>query len=172
MQKLLFTITIIAVLVFISGCDKGIEPLPAPPSGPTGFSGKVTFTGAWPADVTRTHIIVFKNPIERITDFSIQNLAFVVDPITYNSTEFSYSSETNNLLSLTLTAGIYKYIVVAQSKTPTLSLNRNDWIVVGLYYKDGDMSKPEEMTINQGEITTGINITVDFNNLPPQPVGE
>jgi hypothetical protein len=172
MRKLLITVFAIMLLCLIGGCDKGIEPLEAPPTTPTGFSGKVTFTGTWPVGIQRTHLIVFRDPINSMSDFSINNLAFVVDPIEYNSTEFTYNSETANLLSLTLTAGTYKYIVVAQSNTPTLSLNRNDWTVVGIYYNNGDTSKPGEMVIKQGEITSGININVDFNNLPPQPPSE
>jgi hypothetical protein len=171
MRKFCFAVIILAIFNLIGGCDKGIEPLPAPPSGPTGFSGKVTFTGTWPESITRTHVIVFRNSITSISDFSIQNLAFVVDAIPYNSNEFTYNSDKNNLLSLTLTAGTYNYIVVAQSKTSALSLNRSDWVVVGVYYNNNSTTIPGRMIIQQGSITPDININVDFNNPPPQPPG-
>jgi hypothetical protein len=163
-----FLLIISCSLLLISGCDKGIEPETFQ-TGVIGFSGKITFSGNWPTDILRTHIVVFKNEIKIVDDFSFQNLAFVVDPIPFNTPEFSYSSTTNNYFNFTLAEGVCKYIVVAQSKTATLSLNREDWVVVGVYYNNGDKSKPGIMTLQKGKITNGIDINVDFNNLPPQP---
>ncbi len=171
MIKLFFIMTICLSVCFIAGCDKGIEPEPekSPQAEIIGFSGKVTFTGNWPAGITRTHIVVFKNEILTVDDFSFQNLAFVVDPVPFESSEFTYDSGINNFFSLTLAEGTYKYIVVAQSKTPTISFNRDDWFIVGVYYNNEDQSKPGMMTLQKGKITTGIDINVDFNNPPPQP---
>ena len=171
MQKLFFLMVICFSVCLIAGCDKGIEPEPEKSSQAEiiGFSGKVTFTGNWPAGITRTHIVVFKNEILTVDDFSFQNLAFVVDPIPFESSEFTYDSGMNNFFSLTLAEGTYKYIVVAQSKTPTISFNRDDWFIVGVYYNNEDQSKPGMMTLQKGKITTGIDINVDFNNPPPQP---
>ncbi len=41
-----------------------------------------------------------------------------------------------------ISPGRYEYVVVAQSKTPTLSLNRIDWTVAGVYYNSSDTTKP------------------------------
>ncbi len=171
MYKTFLLLIICCILYFISGCDKGIEPEPekSPESETISFSGKVTFTGNWPAGIARTHIVVFKNEIKSVADFSFQNLAFVVDSIPYKSQEFIYNSIANNFFSFTLADGTYKYIVVAQSKTPTISLNRDDWFIVGVYYNNGDKSKPGTMTLQKGKNTAGIDINVDFNNPPPQP---
>ena len=172
MRKILFAITLILAVTFIGSCDKGIEPLPPAPSGPTGFSGKVTFTGNWPQDIKRTHVVVFKEPILSSGDFFPPNLSFVIDSIPNGTKEFVYNSIDNNFIStFTLAPGSYKYIVVAQSKTPTLSLSRKDWFVVGVYTTDGKQADPGTMFISQGYITTGIDINVDFNNPPPQPPG-
>lgn len=171
MYKTFLLLVIICLLFNLSGCDKGIEPEPekSPESEAIGFSGKVTFTGNWPTGITRTHIVVFKNEIQSVDDFSFQNLAFVVDSIPYKSPEFKYNSVLNNFFSFILAEGTYKYLVVAQSKTPTISLNRNDWSIVGVYYNLSDKSKPGTMTLQKGKITSGIDFNVDFNNPPPQP---
>jgi hypothetical protein len=172
MRKFLIAVIIIVLFNFIGGCDKGIEPLPSAPSGPTGFSGKVTFTGTWPTDIKRTHLVVFKDPLLSSADFFPPNLSFVIDSIPNGTKEFNYNSIDNNFIStFTLAAGTYKYIIVAQSKTPLLSLNRSDWFVVGIYTTNGNQSDPGLMTIQQGYITTGIDINVDFNNPPLQPPG-
>jgi len=167
-MRSIFAILFIGCLLFlISGCDKGIEP--AAPT-PTGFSGTVTFTGTWPEGIQRTHVAVFNHFIQSSADFSPPNLSFVVNPIPYGSKSFTYESDIDNYYpALQVTPGDYKYVIVAQSKTPTLSLDRKDWVVVGVYTITGDQSNPGTMTINDGIITPGINITVDFNNPPPQP---
>jgi hypothetical protein len=174
MKKILAAIVTLALFSLIAGCDKGIEPEPIK-TGVTGFSGKVTFIGNWPAGITRTHIFVFKNPILSSQDFSFLNLSFVIDPIPYQSTEFIINSPDQNYiehnfgLNFKLTPGEHSYVMVAQSKTPVISFDRKDWVIVGVYCINGDQSKPKTLTILDREITTGVDIIVDFNNPPPQP---
>jgi len=170
----IFLIFISCILFsMITGCDKGISPTSANyQTGKTGFSGKVTFTGTWPAGIKRTHIVVFRNIIQTSDDFYPPNFSFIIDSIPYRSSSFTYNSIDNNFISLfTLGTGDYNYIVVAQSKTPDISLERADWNIVGIYYNGNDKSKPGIMTIQNGQMTTGIDINVDFNNPPPQPPG-
>jgi len=161
---------IVASSFLLHSCDKGIEPEPEKPSGPTGFSGKITFIGKWQEGIKRTHLVVFKNPITKSEDFFPPNLSFVSDSIPYNSKEFYYNSIENNFLPiLQLGEGEYSYVVVAQSKSPEISLDRKDWFVVGVYCINGDQTKPAKLKIQAGRITPDVNIVVDFNNPPPQP---
>lgn len=170
MSRWALNIFAILLLILISNCDKGIEPEPEKPTGPTGFSGKITFVGKWPEGIKRTHLVVFKNIIQKNEDFFPPNLSFVSDSIPYNSAEYIYNSIENNFLPiLQLGEGEYSYVVVAQSKTPEISLDRKDWFVVGVYCVNGDQSKPAKLIIKAGEITPNVNIVVDFNNPPPQP---
>ncbi len=171
MFKKIINISLLLILILVyNKCDKGIEPEPEKPSGLTGFEGKITFVGNWPEGIKRTHLVVFKNPIEKSEDFFPPNLSFVSDSIPYNSSEFVYSSIKNNFLPiLQLGVGEYSYVVVAQSKTEEISLDRKDWFVVGVYCINGDQSKPAKLIIQAGRIMRDINITVDFNNPPPQP---
>lgn len=169
MKKLSLLFAIICSVILIVSCDKGIEP--SEPNLPGGFSGTVTFIGTWPSDIKRTHIVVFKNPLITADDFSIENFAFIVDTISYNSTEFIYNSFDDNYLEdiITLYPGNYKYVVVAQSKTPEISFQRNDWTVVGVYCNNNDQTSPASLIIQSNRITPDVNIVVDFNNPPPQP---
>lgn len=170
MWKKIIAAIVIAFFAFISGCDKGIEPADELVVGQMGFSGKVTFTGNWPQGIKRTHIVVFKNIIQSANDFGLPNLSFVIDSIPYRSTSYTYNSIDNNYISFfTLSPGNYNYVVVVQSKVLDLSLERKDYTVVGIYYNGNDFSKPGTMKIQNGVITTGVDINVDFNNLPPQP---
>jgi len=169
MQNEFFKISLaLLFILFILGCDKGIEPIEE--QGYGHFSGRVTFTGDWPEGIKRTHVVVFKNMIQKSDDFFPPNFSFVVDSIPYGSSVFEYNSIENNYIPIfQLGSGIYNYIVVAQSKTPSISLERKDWFVVGVYCIGGDQTRPAKLQIRKDEITPDINIDVDFNNPPPQP---
>ena len=166
-RRILVFVTLLAIIL-ISACDKGIAP--GEPSGPVGFEGKVTFVGTWPDSIKRTHVVVFKNPILTSDDFFPPNLSFVVDSIPYRSSEYSFNSLEDNYIPLfQLAPGNYSYVVVAQSKTPDISLARKDWFVVGVYCLNGHQNNPTTLSILPGRVTTDVNIIVDFNNPPPQP---
>lgn len=168
MYKKIIPFILLLVLILISGCDKGIEP--GEQLGPAGFSGKVTFLGTWPEGIKRTHLVVFKSPIKASEDFFPPNLTFIVDSIPYRSSEFSYNSFDNNFVPIfQIGAGSYNYVVVAQSSTPDISLDRKDWVVVGVYCLNGDQTNPAVLSISAGKVTENVNIVVDFNNPPPQP---
>jgi hypothetical protein len=168
MHKYFFALFLL-VLFFLKGCDTGIEP--GEPIVPGGFSGTVTFSGSWPEGIKRTHLVVFRNPIQTTEDFFLPNLSFVVDSIPYKSSSFKIVSslEMSFVDILNLWPGEYKYVVVAQSKTPDISFLRKDWTVVGVYCINNDQTKPASLIIRSDQITSNVNINVDFNNPPPQP---
>lgn len=175
MKKIFLVLSAVTLLTLTYRCDKGIEPAAAILPEQTGFSGKVTFVGNWHTGITRTHIFVFKNAIQDTNDFSFLNLSAVIDPIPYGSAEFPYNSIDMNYIEhaflpvFKITPGEHAYVIVAQSKNPDISFARKDWVVVGVYNAGGDQSKPKSLIIQDGKITTDVDITVDFNNPPPQP---
>ncbi|MHB8338182.1 MAG: hypothetical protein ACYDEE_12275 [Ignavibacteriaceae bacterium] len=170
MAKYFSGIILLSIVLVITGCGKGIAPLSVQEEQQkAGFSGTITFTGTWPDSVQRTHLVVFKNPLRTAGDFSILNLNYISLSIPNGSKVVNYSSLDSSYIPIG--AGEYSYIVVAQSKTPTLSLNRSDWYVVGVYYANGDTTQPGKLIIPSNTLINNINITCDFNHLPPQPPG-
>lgn len=161
---------IILILVYITACDKGLSPELTEPEA--GFGGTVTFSGDWDPSITQTHIVVFKNPLLSVSDFNVFNLSFVSEAIPNGSQLYQYTTnEVNSVLS-TIGAGSYSYVAVAQSFSDTISLNRSDWIVVGIYRNQNDLTQPGIITVPDGSFVDSINIYVDFNNPPEQPPGE
>jgi hypothetical protein len=155
-------------IVFLLSCDKGI----APDSGDVdpGFSGTLTFIGEWPANVTRTHLVLFKNPLITEDDFNADNLIYISEEISFGIAEFDYNTLENSLLG-NVVPGEYAYLAVAQSTSLFISLEREAWRVVGVYYNNGDTSQPGKVVIPDNTFITDINITCDFNNPPEQPPG-
>lgn len=162
---------IFCLLIILSGCGKGIEP--EPEKTQEGFGGRITFIGTWPDSITRTHLVVFKDPLIMPSDFNAFNLAFVSLEIPFGITSFTYSTLDSALypVNVKLPAGTYSYVAVAQQKTLNLTLNRQDWFVAGAYFISGDSITPGIITIHSGEFKNGVDIICDFNNPPQQPPG-
>ena len=165
---------IAAVLCYLLiACDHGIEPKPFLKS-PPGFSGTIRFTSEWPDSVKRSFLVVFKNPLISDSDFTILNLKFLSREIPLGVELHDFSSLDSAYIPATpgpFPPGSYAYVAVVQQSTEELSLARKDWFVSGIYYTNGDTTKPGTMIIPDSTFVKNINITVDFNNPPPQPSG-
>jgi hypothetical protein len=165
-------LSLFLLVVLFYSCDNGIEPLPSNDLR-TGFGGKITFIGQWPDSVTRTHLVVFKDPLISVSDFNVFNLRFVSQEIPVGSSEYIYSSLDSSVIPGTgeFQAGNYAYVAVAQSFTQDVSLERSNWFVVGLYLNEGDSVNPGTLSIPENTYVENINIICNFNNPPPQPPG-
>ena len=175
-MKKIFTAISISFLIIlfslISGCDHGISPTSADNTIlEPGFSGTITFKGTWPDSVSGTYLVVFKDELKSLSDFNILNIKFVSLGIPFGSTTFNYSSLDSAYLPQQghLADGEYDYVAVAQVTSPTISVNRKDWRVAGVYYANNDYSQPGKLVIPPNTFIRNINIICDFNNPPPQP---
>ena len=175
MKEILTAVSISFLIIFfslISGCDHGISPISADNTiQEPGFSGTITFKGTWPDSVSQTYLVVFQNELKSISDFNILNLKYVSLNIPFGSTTFNYSSLDSAYLPQQghLADGEYDYVAVAQVTSPTISVNRKDWRVAGVYYANNDYSQPGKLVIPPNTFIRNINIICDFNNPPPQP---
>jgi hypothetical protein len=165
------TVVPILMLLAVACEDHGIEPRPLENSG---FSGKVSFISEWPDSIKRAFIVVFENPLLSDSDFTIFNLKFLSREIPLGVNEHNFSSLDSAYIPATpgpFPSGTYSYVAVVQQSTDEISLARKDWFVSGVYYANGDTTKPGKMVIPDSTFVENINITVDFNNPPPQPPG-
>lgn len=165
-------LSLFLIVVIFYTCDKGIEPLPYNDLR-TGFGGKITFIGQWPDSVKRTHLVVFASQLNSVSDFNITNLRFVSKEIPFGSSEYIYSSRDSSVIPGTgeFQAGNYAYVAVAQSFTQEVFLERQYWVVAGLYFNEGDFINPGTLSIPENTYVDNVNIICDFNNPPPQPPG-
>jgi hypothetical protein len=166
-MKLLKWLFCIPIILLFS-CDKGIAPDPGKVD--PGFSGTLTFIGEWPGNVTATHLVLFKEPLLSEDDFSADNLIYISEEITFGATEYDYNTLENSLLG-NVVPGEYAYLAVAQTTSLFISLSREAWRVVGVYYNNGDTGQPGRLVIPDNTFVTEIDITCDFNNPPEQPPG-
>ncbi len=146
-----------------------VKELHQKPIVQTGFSGTVSFVGNWPQGITRTHIVVFEDPLLSAGDFNAFNLKFVSVEIPYGTQVYDFNSADTAVVKIA--DGEFSYVAVAQQKTANVSLNRRDWFVVGVYYAGGDTTKPGTLVIPKNTLVKNINIICDFDNPPIQPPG-
>ena len=168
-RKIKYIVSIL-ILILLLACDKGIEPK----NEQTGFSGTVTFIGEWPAEIKRAFVVVFKDPLLTPEDFTIINLKFLSKEIPLGVQTYHFSSLDSAYIPVSpgpFLPGTYAYVAVAQQTTENLSLARSDWFVSGVYYANGNTTRPGVMVISENIFLRGINITCDFDNPPIQPPG-
>jgi hypothetical protein len=161
------------LISIIAACDHGIEPKPVLKS-PPGFSGTIRFISEWPDSIKRSFFVVFKDPLDSISDINIYNLKFLSKEIPLGVQIKEFSSLDSAYIPATpgpFPPGSYAYVAVVQQSTEILSFDPKDWFVSGVYYSFGDTTKPGLMVIPDSTFVKNININVDFNNPPPQPAG-
>jgi len=146
-------------LLFHAGCDHGLSP----EMGITGFEGRIRVLSSWPPADSLLALRVAATrdypPRDVLTEYLQGTLVFS-DELPRGQSAFDYRVRQENI------AGVFKYFIVVQQFG---SNPFEDWRVVGVYAPSGDSSKPGEVDFKDGRWVSGIDITVDFYNLPPQP---
>lgn len=148
-----------AVIMFLAGCDSGLQPPPVEGevASKGAISGTVTYTGEWPPDDELRQLFfvpltfVPSGASEIVTEFISGNL------IASESLETNVDSDT--FFVDELPNGVYVYNGIANQFGSRVF---SDWRVLGLY------SDNDGIIIIEGD-TVEISIEVDFDNLPPFP---
>ena len=146
---------------FSSGCDHGLSPEVSDID--PGFGGTLHIAGNWPPQdsVRDLRVVAFRNyPPKDILSEVINGSAMFSDELPYGETAISYVIQDETL------SGSFSYVVVAQNygEDPF-----QDWRAVGVYAVTGDATKPSPVDLGNGLFIDGVDITVDFYDLPPQP---
>lgn len=150
---------VLVLLVSGAGCGDGLSP----EMGLVGFEGVVTVASAFPpADSVLTLRVVAARsypPKDILSEYLAGRLIFS-DALAYNARTQSYS-----ILQSDLT-GVFEYVCIAQQYGPNPF---SQWRVVGVYSLSGDKTRHSPIDLGSGRYLRGIDITVDFYDLPPQP---
>ncbi len=158
-------------LVFLSmaGCDEELGPLHAP----SGFSGTIRFKHWPPADSIREmRLVAFSVPptdsagiiplllAGKAAAYPPVNLDYL--PTLVDSIPYEFTTETGTNLQVTT----YPYVAVMYQYGPDIL---HDWRPAGVYAASSTSFEPASVHVLLHRITPGIDIAVDFTNLPPIP---
>lgn len=154
--------TLLGMLLLIAACeDHGLSPITE--GGTPGIGGVIRVRSTWPPQdsVRDLRIAAFRNyPPKDILTEVVSGTAVFSDLLPYgvDSIPYRIQSEAMN--------GVYGYVVVAQNYGPDPF---QQWRAVGVYTITGDVTTPSPVDLASGRFLDGIDVDVDFINLPPQP---
>jgi hypothetical protein len=182
------TLGLLVILAgLIPGCNKGLGPI----TEPTGFSGVITYKNWQAAQVLELRIVAFE---EIPTDSAgllavalralgdpggVSNLQVALYPpfglpvatvlkILGNrgngiadTVDYSFLKEGTWLKERT-----YKYVIVAWRYGPGVF---TDWRPAGVFTSTPGSFEPASVIVRANRLRTDVNISVDFQNLPPLP---
>ena len=164
----MFPIICILTCFITWSCDEGIAPVIKTGGGENkslyGFSGIVDFANWPPRDsIVDLRLVAFKNfPPGDIATEVLAGRAEYTDTLK----PFGADSIPYTLYLRRIQPGVVRYIVVAQQYGPNI---QTDWRMLAFYSQDADTPQPDSLNINADSVLTGINLHVDFNNIPTQP---
>ena len=163
-----WTVLLAALLAAAPGCNEELGPV----DSPSGFGGTIRFRHWPPADSLHDMRIVafvsFPSDSAGILPTLLAGGGAVypaigtkfptmIDSLVY---EFTTASGTN------LQVGPYAYVIVAQQYGPNVLA---DWRPVGVYTATPGSFVPAALRVNLHHVQPGVDIDVDFANLPPKP---
>lgn len=160
-------ILFLVLLLFCSGCDKGLAPL----NEPSGFSGVIRFKN-WPQNVYELRLLAFSKFPSDSASLLLTLLgggAAVIPAVGTpgfpkdgrDSLQYSFTTEGS-----TLQVGNYEYIVFAWRYGTGLF---SDWRPAGVYTLSPSTFTPTPVRVLLHRIQPNVDILVDFNNPPPRP---
>lgn len=160
---------IVFVLLLLSSCDGGLDPIAAgkETEAKPSISGLITYKNgpaAWPpADsIKDIRVVAFtRYPPPDIIAEVLGQKAFFTETMPVAVDSSSYRIELPSPSPSSIAA-----IVVAQQYGNDIT---KEWRVIGIYSATGDNSQPTTLDLTSTTSWRNINITVDFSNLPPQP---
>ncbi|MFP4528652.1 MAG: hypothetical protein ACLFQX_08895 [Candidatus Kapaibacterium sp.] len=149
------------IALALAGCGEGLAP--TADDGRTAFGGTIRFIphDGWPPpdSVMDVRVIAFKKfPPEDIIQAVLSGDAYFVQ----NSIQYGVDSA-NYEIEIEEPPETLEYIAVALQFGGIY-----DWRAIGVYSSHDDFA-PDSLHLEAGEVRMDINITVDFNNPPPQP---
>jgi hypothetical protein len=169
----LFCAFALSTLLVLSGCGKAFDSGLSPLHDPSGFSGRITFTN-WSAggDVIEMRLLAFKefpSDSSAILNTILNRQAFFYPRFGEKGLNQFHEDVVDYVFSdddAPLDLGEYKYVAVAYR------YDINDytkWRPAGVYTLTPGTFNYSSVIVLLHKITPDINITVDFNNLPPKP---
>lgn len=157
----------VAIAIFLlPSCDGGLT---LPPKTEPGLAGIITVQGPWPQMDSVKTLWIFASQIFPLDSSKVasgilsnQILLYpsIAESLPYNFTVRSFN--------FALPPTTYYYVGVLQRFGDDL-LDPNSYRVVGVYSDSAAPGIPKAITVHEYEVVGGINLSVDFYNLPPQP---
>lgn len=159
-------LSFICVSLLVLSCDGGLS---LPPDVEPGIAGTMTVSGPWPPEDSVKTLWLFASQIFPIDSSKvvtgILDGRIVVYPSFTGSLPYNFNSQP---FQMALPPSRYLYIGVLQRHGDT-PFDPGSYRVVGVLWDEGNPTEPRVLSVRDFEVTSGLNLQIDFYNLPPQP---
>jgi len=155
----------IVLVSFFAACNQGLNPNSAVDEG---FGGTLTFSSRLPPPDSLRDLRVVAIPYLPIdTTFSTVLYKITQGIISYSPAQITAAdSGTTVPYEMLVKPATYYYIAVVQQYGSDVY---TQWRVVSIYGYSPSSPEPKSITVEPDHFVKGINFTVDFYNIPPQP---
>lgn len=169
-MKNIFIVLFLFSFAIIS-CDHGLAP-PPKEKIEQGISGTIYYKGTFPDSLKEHRLIAAKmyRKFRSMNEIMMLILSGSDSIHIYPSilqSSLSLQKEDSIKYRFVLPPAEYKYIAVAQTTGEVFDSTK--WKIVGVHSLDSITWDPRPVHIHSGSFVDSINITVDYNNPPPQP---
>ncbi len=162
----LFLLFLAITPILLSSCDGGLA---LPPDVEPGIAGVLTVQGPWPPPDSVKTLWVFASQIFPIDSSKVATGILTNKILLYPSIAESLPYNiTVRPFNFALPPATYYYIGVLQRFGDNL-LDPKSYRVVGVFSDTSGVGFPRIVEVRDFEVVTGVNIVIDFYNLPPQP---
>lgn len=144
-------------LLFLAGCDSGLEPPPAEPEPVGVILGTITYSGEWPPQNELRELLFV--PLKFYPSDFAEVLSEFLKGNLKSSERLQFYVESDTFIVSELENGLYVYNIIANQYGPQPLA---DWRPLGVYDENDGLIFIEGDTVQ-------ISIHVDFDNLPPFP---
>lgn len=154
--------TVLALLILLAACGRGLEPEPICAPSLVGLCGTVRFRGSVPANTENVFIAAYPAFPQTCTEL-INNR----QPLIPGSVPFTDSLA---LYSVPLSPGTYQWVLAVWKKPGTLTLTPADTQylrVAGYYRNPSDTTQPGSVTVPTDASAGDVDFVVNFDNLRP-----
>jgi hypothetical protein len=157
----------LALALLLLGCSGGLDPTELPPQA--SISGRLIVRGGTQSYPPRDSLFDLRVVAFRTIPKDSSIIAAVLGGEAY-FTQTSVIDSSSYSITIPLTGNVpeplrLEYIAVAQQYGPNVF---SDWRVVGVYSED-TLWTPKAVVLTRGVHRTDVDITIDFQNPPPQP---
>lgn len=163
---------VLSMICFINlSCDHGLAP-PPKEKIEQGISGTIYYKGKFPDSLKEHRLFAakmfrkFRSMNEIMTLILSGSDSIQIYPSILQS-PLSLTKEDSIKYKFVLPPALYRYIAVAQ--TSGAIFDSSKWRIVGVFSIDTINWSPRPILVGKGAFVDSVNITVDYNNPPPQP---
>lgn len=164
-RRTVFSITACALIALCFAACGGLDPGELPPDA--AIAGSITYIGgtsSWPdTNVIQVRILAFET--QPTTEDEVIG-AITSGKVSISDTLRRWVADDTFTFKISTPPREFKYVVVAMQNGPNFL---KDWLMIGVYSISNDPLQPSTVAVDVAE-TEHINFTVDFDNLPPQPI--